>query len=209
MHIALAIKSCHKYHARRAAQQETWLKDWEHDFYYLLGNPTPANGGPVLTDVLSCDVSDAFADIAPKVQYACKYALEQNTDFLVIADDDTYLRPERLLISGFEKHDYMGFMRTSGLAYNADIPYAQGSCYTLSARAMEFIATSPVMQPGIIDDGAVGQALFGKVPFTHQHLFQPGPDAVEITSRNSLISTHKALPDTMRRLHYPWGKSAL
>lgn len=199
--IALAIKSCHRYAERRAAQQETWLQTWPHDFYYLIGKPyaTP------VADALHCDVSDAFADIAPKILHACRYALEQNTEHLVVCDDDTYIRPERLLASGFEKFDYFGFLRVSLLDYNKGIPYAQGSCYTLSARAMErIVLAADIMQPGIIDDGAVGQALIGKVPFTHAHLFNPGPEPEPVLPSNEWISMHKALPPVMRQLHYPW-----
>lgn len=203
MNIKLALKSCHRYADRRAAQNATWLQEWPHDFFYLIGQPTT----PHLPDALHCNVSDAFKDIAPKVQYACRYALDTNTDFLVVGDDDTLLIPERLLACGFQKHDYLGFMRTSGLEYNANIPYAQGSCYVLSARAMEKVVLSDVMRPGIIDDGAVGQALFRRVPFTHEHRFEPGPVPEPFPmASNDLISTHKCLPDTMRNLWAQWRK---
>jgi hypothetical protein len=53
----------------------------------------------------------------------------------------------------------------------------------------------------IIDDGAVGQALHRKVPFTHDDRYQPGPVWIDPASDPDLITTHKCLPDVMRRLH--------
>jgi hypothetical protein len=202
MNILVAIKSCHKYVDRRKAQAETWLPHLATDYFFILGKPRLVDA-----DSLSCNVSDAFADIAPKIKYACLYALDNKVDFMFVCDDDTYVRPERLLSSGFEKHDYVGHMRTDGLDYNKGIPYAQGSAYWLSARAMEIVAQSPIMGPGIIDDGAVGQALIDKVPFTHDWRYKPGPyPTIEELPHpeNNVISCHKCLPDLMRTAHKPW-----
>src|ERR1700741_38971 len=118
MKTLVAIKSCHKHAERRKACLETWLNqlDWS-DFFFLIGEPTKN----ILPDSLMCSVSDAFADIAPKIKCACEYALNENIDFMFVCDDDTYVRPERLLRSQFENHDYVGFMRTSGLDYNAGL----------------------------------------------------------------------------------------
>lgn len=208
MNLLTAIKSCHKYAARRQAVADTWLPELQTDFFFLLGLPRL-----VVTDSLSCNVSDAFTDIAPKIQYACRYALEQNVDFMFVCDDDTYVRPDRLLKSGFEKHDYCGFLRTSGFdatyTQGQFVPYAQGSAYWLSARAMEIVASSKEMQPGVIDDGAVGRALINKVPFTHDHRYDPGPNVTLDCvphSTNNLISCHKCPPETMRAVHRPWRK---
>ena len=204
MRIALAIKSCHKHSARRDAQIATWLPEWQQDYFFVIGKPQI-----VLPDTLSCLVDDGFANIAPKILCSVLYALENNYEHLVVADDDTYIRPARLLKSGFAKHDYVGFARTSGLFYNQDVPYMQGSCYVLSARAMEHIARAGehIMVPGVIDDGAVGRCLVGKVSFTHDWRFVPGPEALPLPT-NEWISVHKALPATMHRIHEMVNKNA-
>jgi hypothetical protein len=212
MNLLVAIKSCHRYAARRKAMLETWLPELQWaDYLFLLGQPTNV----VIPDALLCDVSDAFADIAPKIVAACEYALEQNTEAMFVCDDDTYARPDRL-IAAYEhnyrgKFDYVGFLRTSGLDYNAGIPYAQGSAYWLSAYAMEQLVKSPHMRPGVIDDGAVGRALHGKVAFVHDDRYQPGPcptmDTAPLPS-NQFITAHKALPEVMAQLHMPWRKRA-
>lgn len=201
--VLVAIKSCHKHHARRAAQLATWIPQLDCDFFHLIGNPTPHNGGPVLVDVLSCDVSDAFADIAPKILCACHYSLEHNVEHMFVCDDDTYVVASRLLISDFRKHDYVGWVRPEGDVVNGNVPYMQGSAYWISARAMEQIVLSNEMRPGIIDDGAVGRALYGKVPFVHDARYWPGPvcETWLPPTRNCFISTHKCLPAAMEAVH--------
>mgnify|MGYP005809744327 CR=1 FL=1 len=202
MKVSIAIKSCHKHGARRTAVIETWLRevDWA-DAFFLVGSPNVA-----VPRSLMCDVSDAFADIAPKIGCACTYALQNDVDLLFVCDDDTYVRPDMLKRAADEliwgtSLDYVGFIRTGGLGYNNGIPYAQGSAYWLSARAMDFVVNSAAIRPGVIDDGAVGQALIGKVPFTHDWRYKVGPKYDEAFAYRDWITTHKCLPDAMRRVH--------
>lgn len=199
MRISVAIKSCHQHHARRAAIRETWLPALPTDFFFVLGTPHI-----VMPDTLSCEVSDKFADIAPKVLCACMAALDNNAEYLFVCDDDTYVRPDRLLGSGYQKHDYCGWVRPSGDIATNGLPYIQGSAYWLSARAMEHVvrAGEIIMRPGIIDDGAVGVALYGKVSITHDSRYVPGPDwRTGIACRPDWITAHKCSPDGMRVLH--------
>jgi hypothetical protein len=201
--VAVAIKSCHKHADRRAAQLATWLPELDADFFFLIGNPVPVGN-----DFLYCQTSDAFADIAPKVFLACKYALDENITNLCVCDDDTYIRPERLMQSYFWKGDYIGFMRTSGLDYNQGVPYAQGSAFWLSERSMEHIVQRPdIMVPGVIDDGAVGRCLIDKVRFTHDWRYEPGPYPERAPAPgNNVITTHKCLPAQMLAVHKAWSE---
>lgn len=204
---AVAIKSCRKYSARRMAVRQTWLPELDcAEFFFIIGDgPDDVNE----RDLLQCAVSDAFTNIAPKILCACLYALGENYEHLVVLDDDTYVRPDRLAACGYQLHDYMGFLRVGPLGYNDDIPYAQGSAYTLSARAMEYIATATnIMVPGVIDDGAVGRALVDKVPFVHNWNFEPGPFWHNRfpAPTNNIITTHKCLPDEMVQAHAAWRK---
>ena len=163
---ALAIKSCHKYAERRQAQLDTCLKQVDADFFFVVGDPAPKG-----KDFLYIrGASDEFQDIAPKVLGAVQYALDSSVTNLVISDDDTYFCWSRLMKSGFYKFDYLGFVRS----YNP-IPYQQGSFFCLSERAMERIMKNKRhMRNGIPDDVAVGNCLYGEVPFTHEHRFSVG-----------------------------------
>ena len=204
----IAIKSCHKYPERRAAQMDTWLKGIDEDFFFLMGDPVPTGG----RDMLYCRCSDAFADIAPKILCACRYALEENTPYLFVCDDDTYVCMERLRRSNFWRGDYIGFMRTdTNPSQNLGIPYAQGSAFWLSARSMEWICRNEhLMRPGVIDDGAVGQCLVDKVPFTHDYRYEPGPNPMNERGwrtpmpNNNIISAHKCSPVQMLMAHNLW-----
>ena len=112
---AVAIKSCHRYADRAAAQRETWIQDLEADYFHLVGIcPPGTRPAPADPHTLACDVSDAFADIAPKVWCACRYALEASLQSLFICDDDTYVVPARLAQAA-TRRDYVGFVRTQRL----------------------------------------------------------------------------------------------
>jgi hypothetical protein len=194
---ALAIKSCHKHADRRQMQLDTWLKHVDDDFFFVLGK----GDGKVILDSLACDVSDDFKNIAPKVLAAVEYSLEQNVTNLVVVDDDTYLCWPRMLASGFHKFDYFGFVRSY-----SEYPYMQGSCFTLSERAMERIMKNKHhMTNGIPDDVAVGRCLYGEVPFTHEHRFSvsvPYPDpAWWPNKKNNVIAAHKMNFMTMHACH--------
>jgi len=202
---AIAIKSCHKHAARRQIQLDTWLEHCDDDFFFVLGRSPGLSLGQVdyvtYKDALMCDVSDDFKDIAPKVLGAVQYSLEQNVTNLVVVDDDTYLCWPRMLASGFQKFDYLGFVRT-----HADFPYMQGSCYTLSECAMERIMKNNLfMRNAIPDDVAVGNCLYGEVPFTHEHRFSVGvpyPTSVWWPQKgNAQIVAHKMDAVNMRACH--------
>ena len=206
----VVIKSCHKHAERRKAVSETWLPglDWAaHTF--LIGNP--CTGAANQQGVWPCPVSDDFKDIAPKIKHAAVLALEGGYDYMFVCDDDTYVRTTRLFAAWknvqIHGQDYVGHMRTDGLGYNQGIPYAQGAAYFLSARAMEYVATSKEMVPGIIDDGAVGRALDGQVPFTHDRRYMPGP-VPNLLVNPDWISVHKCLPNVMQQVHEAVCKTA-
>jgi Galactosyltransferase len=202
--IKIAIKSCHKHAARRQAQLDTWLKDYSGDFFFLVGKPCePARGlEKQYLDTLWCSVSDEFANIAPKVLLACQYALSENAPNLLVIDDDTYLRPERIT-ADIERFDCVGFVRTQ-----YDVPYMQGSCFLLSARAMQAVVKhADLMVNGVPDDIAVGRCLYAeRIPFVHEHRFvvgDPLPSRLPHAT-NDVIACHKCLPDGMPRVHEQW-----
>ena len=199
---AIAIKSCHKYAERRQAQLDTWLKYCDTDFFYLIGEPCDAP----LKDTLFCrELSDAFENIAPKVLTACFYALQENITNLFVCDDDTYAVYARLMKSGFEKLDYVGHMRTDDIDYNDGVPYAQGSAFWLSERSMNRIVEKKdfgtLLRNGVPDDLAIGKRLIDHVPFTHDWRYTPGPEPLQPSPQNVIITAHKCNPSMMRSIH--------
>jgi hypothetical protein len=193
---AIAIKSCHRYASRRKAQYDTWLKDVDTDFFFLIGEPTATP----IPDALMCATPDGFNKISPKILFACAYALQENVTNLLVLDDDTFVHWPRMKTSGFEKYDYLGFVRTH-LVW----PYMQGSCYWLSERAMQYVAKPELTACDIPDDLAVGRVLHGKVPFTHEHRYQVGHPYPEQhlwpRKDNDIIASHKMSDWSMRECH--------
>lgn len=205
--VKLAIKSCHRFPERRQAQRDTWLREFDEDFFFVVGGV--ALDEPDILHARGC--SDEFANIAPKVLVAIRYALDENVTNLCIADDDTYIQPARLMNSGFEKFDYVGWVRTGGYSATTNTPYIQGSCFWLSERSMHFIvAQADKMCNNVIDDGAVGACLVDNVPFTHDWRYEPGPypQLSRIPqAENTVISCHKCGPKVMREVHEKWLSS--
>ena len=201
--VSVAIKSCHKHAARRAAQLATWLPQLDCDFFFILGAPRPATGAPEWTsEILATDAPDTFDSIAPKVECACRYALDSNVANLFLCDDDTYAAARRLLKSGYRKHDYIGFVRPYGDVANGNVPYIQGSAMWLSEAAMTRIVLSGEMRSKIIDDGAIGRALYGKLAYTHDARYWPGPHREKVpAANNDIITTHKCDAKQMLAVH--------
>jgi len=133
MRILVGILSCHAYPERRQAQRETWLPLLTTDYRYFIGRPVEAGSE---SDVVYLDVPDDYDSLPIKVLAMIKWVYDQGYDFLMKCDDDTYVRPAELLVSGFENYDYVGcqFRTTHYHPYT----FAAGGCgYWLSRRAMK------------------------------------------------------------------------
>lgn len=193
---AIAIKSCHKNSDRRVSQLETWLKNVDTDFFFVVGEPVPKG-----SDFLYVTgAPDDFNNIAPKVLGAVEYALENNVEHLLVVDDDTYVYWPRMVVSDFD-FDYVGFVRNY-----TDTPYMQGSCFWLSQRSMSAVVKNKkYMTEGVTDDGAIGRCLYGEVPFTHEHRYAVGSPYPEPQQwprlDNNIIASHKMNFMTMHACH--------
>lgn len=225
MRTLVAIKSCWSHKDRRDACRQTWLQDsvllsWA-DYWFITGEHKPlryfADTCEILNgenDIKSFHVKDDFKNIAPKILCIVRFALARGYDFAVIADDDTYIVPERLREAVEFAHaygdDYIGFRREDSGSWGSSC-YMQGSCFILSRRAMEILSEDADRRlvDGIPDDVAVGQALDGHVNYKHSAFFWPGPSPASITSDNYLISTHKcgSAYQSMGSVHKRWQDS--
>lgn len=216
MNTLVLIKSAWKYRDRRDAQRETWLPDLTVPHLFIVGrhgqvNPKPFAPRDTLsnmygeTDMLILDCADDFRNIGPKVRAAMQEIIKRQFDMLVVVDDDTYLRPERLqeFVEENADGDYLGFTR---FEFNSDRPtYQQGACFVLSREAVAILADSDELSKGFPDDPPTGRALDGKVIWRNTARFYPGPNTdVWPTADNDLIATHKCLPGVMQEIHKRW-----
>lgn len=136
----IAIIACHRFPLRRIAQHKTWIQDIKGmDYKFFLGRPT--NGQTPTDDEVFLDVDDSYEALPRKVQAAAKWALDNGYQHMFKVDDDVYVFPDRLLKSGYDKHDFIGSYRGPSGEYPSGYP-SGGPGYWLSARAMKVVADS-------------------------------------------------------------------
>lgn len=142
--IVIPTKTAPMYAERMQACEETWLKNSPVDYKGL----SDADLGLVEIN----QHENAHDPIRThRTIGMVKWAYERGYDFLFRVDTDAYVWINRLLKSGFENHDYMGWCNKS-----TQPPYSGkedewcastahgGTGFFLSRRAMEIILTSPV-----------------------------------------------------------------
>lgn len=215
--VLIAIKSCWQNKERRDACRRTWINDlgeWA-DYKFFVGRHKPLKYyGDVCeslygeSDVHSFNVDDGFKNIAPKIKCIMGWALDHKYETVVVVDDDTYLRPERLenFVQDSLSADYIGFERQGSQHY------MQGACYIVSEHAMWGLSKGRKLVEGIADDVAVGVELDWVHEYTWQHSnrFWPGAEPRRITVSNDLISTHKCAiahnrhNTSMDEIHQAW-----
>jgi hypothetical protein len=148
MKILVAIMCCNKRQANADAQRDTWIKDIpvgiDYKFFFGRGMQRDPEDDEVFVDC-----SDEYRGLPSKVWLALKWAQEQGYDYVFKTDDDVYVRPERLLTCGFEKHDYIG-------RYFQE--FACGLAYWVSRRAIDILAGSSEPDTGA-EDQWVGKTL--------------------------------------------------
>jgi hypothetical protein len=171
--ILIAVLSCKRDQQFHQQARETWLKDCSVDYKFFLGSPTER------LDEVEVDASDSSHRLYKKVQRIIQYAFEKEYDFLFKCDVDTYVHVPRLLTSGFEKHDFIGYGGSYG-----------GSGYWLSRAAMKVLLESPSLDWCPTEDGWVYHSLCnrGIHPFQdkrYHSMTSEGP-----TPYNDIITVH-------------------
>lgn len=214
MRVLLAIKSCARLAALENVQRHTFLPNCPCDYRFFRGWENV--DGP---DVVALDAPDEYPFLPFKTHAIARWTLDAGYDFAFLCDTDTYVRPERLLASGFERHDYTGFF-----SYDApDAPkppgshhaYASGgSGYWLSRRGLELVAAATPWRDNIDpvrgslrgEDLWVGWTIGDAGIVCHKdpryRLYAPGPLA-----HNDTITIHDVRLDTNDRVpaaHRQW-----
>lgn len=139
----ICIFSCQadRENGRQASAENTWFNEWRHEpvtIKFLLGRTAKDS---IMDHELIVDADDGYWGCVHKAQEARKYAFTLGYDYIFQACIDTWIHVPRLLASGFEQHDYIG--------YYADWPHFKyaggGSGYWTSAFAARalFEATPP------------------------------------------------------------------
>lgn len=217
--IYVAIKSCWKNKERRDAVRSTWLLDidgGDWDYHFWLGYHEwrrPDTNFPYASrisniygepDLKISPIADDFKHIAHKVHLAAKHAYS-NPAFthMVVCDDDTYLRPERVNLLAAEA----GAVGADIVACVRDNPrYPQGSLYIVNRQGMYALATDKHMLTSGPDDVIAGNVLSrARLQFGHISTIEPGPLYEESPmTNNRIVSAHKCDALRMHVAHETW-----
>jgi len=142
--IIICIKSCKRdqYNGYNDNVRNTWLRDLRGANYcFVLGNGATR----LHPDELILDCPDTYVGLPWKTKALCKYIVEQEYDFALLLDTDTFLIPDRFISSGFDRFDYYGYF--NGEIGKPKVIYwclyswaSGGSGYTLSKRAAQLVS---------------------------------------------------------------------
>ncbi|GEM_PF-5548334 len=118
-----------------AAVRESWAGEWKELIsHYFMYDQTYE--GPAEEDELIFDEPAGYWVMMHKTKAAVEWALAAGHDYVFIICSDSYVIVPRLLVSGYEKHDYTG--------HRADEGHAGAGCgYWLSGRAMQAVLDFP------------------------------------------------------------------
>jgi hypothetical protein len=200
----IAVTTCHPFRDRADAVRQTWGAEVEGaDIRYFLGS-----GEVQRPDEVILDCPDGYHYLSQKTQLIRRWALANGYGFVWKIDDDTYVRPERLLGNGFAALDYVGRLR--GASGNLRGPYCSGFCYGLSRKAMELLAPIEwAVNEDFSEDRWTGNRLLslGISPHNESQFVVQSSKSCAISGReaplvgNAVIASCEYSPDQMRAVH--------
>ena len=161
-----------------------------------------------MSDVVMLDCEDGYAGLLNKVGGISRWALQHGHEPAFKCDDDTFVRPDKLLASGFEQHDYSGFVPDARMWAHG------GAGFWLSRTSMQIVAENSsgettTRQP---DDFTVAKILgrHGITPFHDNRYFQENRPIFRerVLEADTWITMHKCDPVEMRRIHLQPGNTA-
>lgn len=201
--ILIAVTTCHAFRDRADAVRQTWAPEVEGaDVRYFLGQ-----GEAQRPDEIILDCPDGYHYLSQKTQLIRRWALANGYDYVWKADDDTYVRPERLL-ANFQNLDYVGRLR--GSSGNLRGPYCSGFCYGLSRKALELLAPIEwAVNEDFSEDRWTGNRLLslGISPHNESQFVVQSSKACALSGReapllgNAVIASCEYSPDIMRTVH--------
>lgn len=148
----IAIPTCKADKHLEDACRATWVRP-----YFVWPLERPINVWTEFFDGETLGCPDTYESLPIKIQMICRWALAKYFDFMLKVDSDTYVWIDRILASGFEKHDYSGWALPKIAPENN---YASGGAgYWLSRKSMEIIATAKLTSD-TCEDRWVGRVLY-------------------------------------------------
>lgn len=202
MKILIAIASCAEHLNRNTAVLETWAS---RDYFWQ-GDAFERRFNGVFIKLFTgrdLGVSDDYKALPQKVKAICEYADVHEFDFLWKGDSDTFVWLDRLLTSGFERHDYCGW--TGGVVEPSKEYASGGAGYWLSRKAFEIVANAQLTDD-TCEDRWVGRVLYDAGIIVHRDTRYGTPQLFDTRPGNAftdktLLTYHPVSPKMMYELH--------
>ena len=178
---------------RRQIQRDTWLKNINVPFKFILGNESETQE----PDILWADSPD---DNLPR-KLISAYHISKNFDYIFTCDDDTYVVVDRLLNCGYENHMYMG-TRWEGHAEG-------GAGFFLNRESIERLTQVPVDHPLLTGPSDVVIGKLAKMYTIHLHEDERFVQGYSDKKRhgelptpfNDKITSHYLSPELFHKVH--------
>jgi len=157
MKCLIAISTCYDFerNGNNTAVRETWLQDISGfpglEYRFFMGHGQGAESATLPNDcVFLPTVEDGYGTLTYKTRESIRWAHEHDYSFLMRAFPDTYVRVDRLMACGFEKHDLHGDFRGDASINSLEHGRAQnypsgGPGYIHSARTFPVLMDAPVL----------------------------------------------------------------
>jgi hypothetical protein len=159
--ILIAIKCCHTRQEFAEASRQTWVRNIHGMNYRIFYGHGQHELKP---DEVQLDVPDGYDDLASKIYEIFSWALKHEYDYVLQVDDDTYVRPEKLLQSNFQQYDFVAGSSFGVDECNRLFQYVAGQSSTgpgfwLSKKAMNVVVNSLPPSHGQADEPWIGKVL--------------------------------------------------
>lgn len=126
--VALETTANPKYAQRRKTCETTWGSRMPKGFFFES------------FDGARLGVDDTYRGLCEKTRAICQYARDSNYDWLIIVDDDTFVRTDKL--DQPPDADYAGHCLPK--IPDGSVNYCAGAFYWLSRRAFTILADAPL-----------------------------------------------------------------
>ena len=212
MKLLIAVSSCSQYEDNHQSMRDTWFPEavrlgMDYKFFVELEN----SSGRFFAEPASPTKPDTIAvvgSMTDRLKFKLKWAMDHGYEYAFSCFPDTYARPERILTSGFDKHNYFGNV----YCHPGGKPYCQGGAgYLASRKVMEAVSHNSTSY--LNDDCWLWDAMYraGILP-THSDGFKqwdgsPAKSNAIITSHLSHVSNSLGVPYTatfMYDEHQKW-----
>jgi hypothetical protein len=190
-HPLIAVLSCQQNALATDAMRETWLNNSPVEYKVFLGQ-TKRNR-PIRANEVLLAASDDDRGLVDKIVQMIRWVREHGYTHVFKCDDDVYAVSDRLLKSGYEKHDYTGMVCNGNKGSGWKEFCLGGAGYWLSQKAMDAIVSAEIATPLVDGHVAMTLAAAGIKPvhdsryrYTHRVYKDPLPELPE--SRNDIVS---------------------